>query len=53
MPMVYVSEETARLIEKIAKFLQENAHPPGRILKADVIQTALAEYAKKLNLGER
>lgn len=53
MPMVYVSEKTAQLIEKIAKFLQENSDAPGRILKTDVIQTALKEYAKKLNLKER
>ena len=53
MPMTYVSEETARLIEKIVKFLQENTDTPGRILKTDIVQAALKEYAKKLNLKER
>jgi len=53
MPMTYVSKETARLIEKIAKFLQENTDAPRRILKTDIIQTALKEYAEKLNLKGR
>lgn len=53
MPMTYVSEETARLIEKITKHLQKNVDTPGRIFKTDIIRVALEGYAEKLNLKEK
>jgi hypothetical protein len=50
LPMIYVSREAARLLDKILEHLRENTDTPGRILKTDVISTALVEYAKKLGL---
>lgn len=52
MPMIYVSEKTARLIEKVIEHLRKNVNTPGRILKTDVIHVALEGYAKRLGLGE-
>ncbi len=48
--MIYVSKETARLLDKIVEHLRKNTDTPGRILKTDVIYTALYEYAGKLGL---
>lgn len=48
--MIYVSKETARLLDKILEHLRKNTDAPGRILKTDVISIALDEYAKKLGL---
>lgn len=52
LPMIYVSEKTVRLIEKMIEHLRKNANTPGRILKTDVIHVALEDYAKKLGLRE-
>jgi hypothetical protein len=48
--MIYVSRETARLLDEILEYLRKNTDMPGRILKTDVIRTALDEYMRKLGL---
>ena len=53
MPMVYVSERTLELIERIFEHLRKNTSAPSRVVKADVIHVAVDEYAKKLGLKER
>jgi len=50
MPMMYVSKKTVALVDKIVKHLQSTNNLPSRIVKADVFQVALEEYAKKLGL---
>jgi hypothetical protein len=53
MPMVYVSERTLELIERVFEYLRKNTSAPSRVVKADVIYVAVDEYAKKLGLKER
>lgn len=48
MPMVYISRETVKILNSVVEHLQKNTGPPSRILKADVIHTALKEYAKTI-----
>jgi hypothetical protein len=50
MPMIYVSKKTVDLVDNIVKHLQSTNNLPSRIVKADVFQVALEEYAKKLGL---
>ena len=50
MPMVYISKSTFKLLDEIVEYLQKNAKPPNRILKADVIRIALEEYANKIGV---
>jgi len=50
MPMVYISKRTLIMLDDILEYLKENTEVPSRVLKADVIQVALEEYAKKLGL---
>jgi len=51
MPMVYVTDETEKLIESIVATLRKGMdNAPGRIMKADVVYAAVSEYAKKLGL---
>gem|GEM_PF-1311607 len=52
MPMVYVSERTRRLLEKIVETLRKNTNTPARIVKSDAIHAAVGEYAKKLGVKE-
>ena len=47
--MIYVTEETEKLIELIIAALREEINnTPSRIVKADVVRAAISEYAKKL-----
>jgi len=49
MPTLYVSDQTAHLLESIVADLRKGTNnTPSRIVKADVIHMALSEYAKKL-----
>ena len=48
--MIYVSERTEKLLEKIIEYLRKNTNSPGRILKTDAIHAAIEEYAKKLGV---
>jgi hypothetical protein len=50
MPMVYVSERTKKLLEKIVEILRKNINTPARIVKSDAIHVAVEEYAKKLGV---
>lgn len=50
MPMVYVSKKTLGLLETVFEHVQRNTSAPSRVVKADVINIALEEYAKKLGL---
>jgi len=52
MPMVYVSERTKKLLEKIVEILRKNTNTPARIVKSDAIHAAVEEYAKKLGVKE-
>jgi hypothetical protein len=52
MPMVYVSERTRKLLEKIVETLRKNTNTPARIVKSDAIHAAVEEYAKKLGVKE-
>jgi len=53
MPMVYVSKRTLELIEQVFEHLRKNTAAPSRIMKADVIHTALDEYVRKMGLKKR
>jgi hypothetical protein len=48
MPMIYVSEKTARQLDELSEYLRKNTNSPVRVLKTDVISAALTEYAKKV-----
>jgi hypothetical protein len=50
MPMIYVSDKTEKLLEKIIEYFRKNTNTPGRILKADAVHAAIEEYAKKLGV---
>jgi len=50
MPMVYVSESTSRLLNELLEHLKQNTSAPSRVLKTDVLNTALQEYAEKLGM---
>jgi hypothetical protein len=50
MPMVYVSESTFRLLNELLEHLKQNTSAPSRVLKTDVLHTALQEYAKKVGM---
>jgi methionine aminopeptidase len=52
MPMIYVSEKTKDLLDKIVEALRKNTNTPARILKTDAIHAAVEEYAKKLGVKE-
>ncbi|MEM2146374.1 MAG: hypothetical protein QW279_13505 [Candidatus Jordarchaeaceae archaeon] len=48
--MVYISKDTLKILNAVVEHLQRNTSPPSRILKADVIHTALQEYAKMMGI---
>lgn len=48
MPMVYISEDALSLLKRIENFLKQKTKPPNRILRADVLQTALKVYFEKI-----
>ena len=48
MPMVYISDKTEILLDKIIESLRKNTNTPARILKTDAIYAAIDEYAKKI-----
>lgn len=50
MPMVYISKDTLKILDAVVQHLQKNTSPPSRILKADVLQAALEEYAKNIGI---
>lgn len=53
MPMIYVTENTLKLIRRIMNRLEnpkEKTDVPTRIVQADIIHVAVKNYAKKLNL---
>jgi len=50
MPMIYVSEKTKILLDKIVESLRKNTNTPARILKTDAIHAAVEEYARKLGV---
>jgi len=53
MPMIYVTENTLKLIRKIMNKLEnpkEKTDVPTRIVQADVIHAAVKDYAQKLNV---
>jgi hypothetical protein len=50
MPMVYVSKSTFRLLNELLEHLKQNTSAPSRVLKTDVLHTALQEYAKKVGM---
>ncbi|MEM3387011.1 MAG: hypothetical protein QXN08_04995 [Nitrososphaerales archaeon] len=52
MPMIYISEKTKDLLDKIVEALRKNTNTPARILKTDAIHAAVEEYAKKLGVKE-
>ena len=53
MPMIYVSKKTQDLIYKITKHFIKNKSGPTRVVQADVIHAAIAEYAEKLGVVKR
>jgi len=50
MPMIYISDRTARLLEELVNRLKKDMGSPIRIVKSDVIHEALKEYARKLGV---
>jgi len=48
--MIYVSDKTRILLDKIVEALRKNTNIPARILKTDAIHAAIEEYAKKLGV---
>ena len=52
MPMIYVSDKTKILLDRIVEALQENTTTPARILKTDAIHAAVEEYAKKIGVKQ-
>lgn len=51
MPMIYVTDETEKLIDTIVATLKKGVNNmPSRIVKADVVHVAVSEYAKKLGM---
>jgi hypothetical protein len=46
--MIYVSDKTKVLLDKIVETLRKNTNTPARILKTDAVHAAIEEYAKKL-----
>jgi len=48
--MIYVSERTRILLDRIIECLRKNTNTPARILKTDAIHAAVEEYAKKLGV---
>jgi len=50
MPMIYVSDRTKILLDKIIEALRKNTNTPARVLKTDAIHVAIEEYARKLGV---
>jgi len=50
MPMVYISDKTEILLDKIIEFLRKTTNTPARILKTDAIYAAIEEYARKIGV---
>ena len=48
--MIYISDKTKILLDKIVEALRKNTNTPARILKTDAIYAAIEEYAKKLGV---
>ena len=50
MPMIYISDKTKILLDKVVESLRKNTNTPARILKTDAIHAAVEEYARKLGV---
>jgi len=50
MPMIYVSDKTKILLDKVIETLRKNTNTPARILKADAIHVAVEDYARKIGV---
>lgn len=48
--MIYVSNETARLLGELVNHLKKSMGGSVRLVKSDIIHEALKEYAKKLGV---
>jgi len=51
MPMIYISNKTVKILEKILNHISRQTKF-GRIIKADIIHEALKQYARELGLKD-
>jgi hypothetical protein len=50
LPTIHVTKETNELLDEIHSYLNKNKTPEDHIIRSDVVDIALHEYAKKLKV---